>query len=406
MVPYGWSRPPIGRVHQLGAITHPISHTFFGPRSLQVLPTTFAGVITTPKTPPAWLISGIGRFRAGLGFLHRSTAPGNIALFELAQGAWVTAALYATVTLGIADELSGGARTADDVARRVDSDPDATYRLMRALASKGVFKLRRDGRFALTPIGRALCSDSAGTMAPMVAMTGSRWHWEHWGDLTESVRTGGTAVERLRGTGIFDYLDQNPEYAKAFNDAMTGVSRLAIDAAVPVYDFTDRRMIVDVGGGHGALLSAVLAAAPDAKGVLFDQPSVIADAGVVLAAAGVTSRCTLTGGSFFESVPSGGDAYLLKAIIHDWDDEKSLHILRNIRTAIGTDGKLLLFELVLPDGAPPHPGMWLDLEMLVQAGGRERTAAEYATLLAQAGFRVTRVIPTPGPMSIVEAVPQ
>lgn len=362
-------------------------------------------MITRPKTPPAWLIDGIGRVRAGLGFLHRSTAPGNIALLELVQGAWVTQALYAAVRLGIADALADGPRRADDVARRAATDPDATYRLMRALASKGVFTLRRDGSFALTPVGRALCTDSSTSMAPMIAMVGSRWHWEHWGDLTESVRTGGTAVERLRNTGVFEYLESNPEYAKVFNDAMTGVSHLAIDAAVPAYDFSDRRVVVDVGGGHGALLAAVLATAPDASGILFDLPSVVENAGPVLDAAGVSSRCTVTGGSFFESVPAGGDAYLLKAIIHDWDDEKSRAILRNIRTAIDAEGKLLLFELVLPAGAPPHPGMVLDLEMLVHAGGRERTAAEYTTLLAQAGFRVTRVVPTPGPMSIVEAVP-
>ena len=255
------------------------------------------------KPPPAWLINGIGRARAGLGFLHRSTVPGNIALFELGQGAWVTQALYAAVKLGIADALSAGPLSADEVARRVGSDPGATYRLMRALASKGVFKLRRDGRFALTPMGRALVSDADGSMAPMIAMVGSPEHWEHWGELTHSVRTGQTAVEKLRGTAMFDYLETNPEYARTFNDAMTGVSALAIDAAVPVYDFSDRRLVVDVGGGHGALLAAVLATAPEARGVLFDLPSVVENAGPALDAAGVTSRCVVTGGSFFELGP-------------------------------------------------------------------------------------------------------
>lgn len=362
-------------------------------------------MIKTPKGPPSWLIDGIGRVREGLGFLHRSMVPAGIALFELGQGAWVTQALYAAVKLGIADELRDGPLSADDVARRVGADPDATYRLMRALATKGVFTLRRDGRFGLTSMGRMLTSDAAGTMAPMIAMVGSPWHWEHWGDLTESVRTGGTAVERLRSTTIFEFLDGNPDYARLFNDAMTGVSALAIEAAVPAYDFSDRSLIVDVGGGHGALLAAVLTGAPEAKGVLFDQPSVIADADDVLSAAGVDARCTLAGGSFFESVPAGGDAYLMKSIVHDWDDDSSLAILRNVRTAIAPNGKLLLFELVLPPSAPAHPGVWLDLEMLVHAGGRERTADQYTNLLARAGFRVTRVIPTPGPVSIVEAVP-
>jgi O-methyltransferase domain len=173
---------------------------------------------------------------------------------------------------------------------------------------------------------------------------------------------------------------------------------VAIETAVPAYDFSDRKLIVDVGGGHGALLGAVLAQAPDARGVLFDLPSVVAGASV-------SSRYATEGGSFFDSVPAGGDAYLMKTVIHDWDDEKSVAILRNVRTAIAPNGKLLLFELVLPEGAPAHLGMLVDLEMLVTAGGKERTKAEYAALLSQAGFRLTRVIATPGPVSIVEADP-
>jgi hypothetical protein len=276
---------------------------------------------------------------------------------------------------------------------------------MRALASNGIFTLRRNGRFALTRVGHAARSDYPGSMAPMIAMVGNSEHWEHWGSLLHSVRTGETAVERLRGAPIFEYLDTNPEYAAVFNDAMTGVSAMAIEMAVPRYDFTSFKRVVDVGGGHGALLAAVLAAAPRAHGVLFDLPSVVDGARAVLADAGVAPRCTLEGGSFFDAVPDGADAYLMKTVIHDWDDEKSLAILRNVRTAIAADGKLLLMELVLPEGAPHHPGTLLDLEMLVHAGGRERTAVEYRDLLSRAGFHMTRVIPTAGPMSIVEAVP-
>lgn len=360
---------------------------------------------TVSKAPPSWLIDGIGRVRAGLGFLHRSAVPPNVALFELAQGAWVSQALSAAVRLRLADELAAGPRSADEVARRVGSDPAATYRLLRALASKGVFTLRADGRFGLTRMGRMLRSDAEGSMAPMIALVGAPEHWQHWSDLEYSVRTGRTAVEKQRGLEIFDYLETNADYAKTFNDAMTGVSTVAIEAAVPLYDFTDRRLIVDVGGGHGALLIAALAAAPGARGVLFDLPSVAEGARHAVAAAGLTRRCSVEDGSFFESVPPDGDAYLMKTVIHDWDDEEALTILRNVRSAIADDGTLLLFELVLPEGAPPHPGLLVDLEMLVHAGGRERTAAEYAKLLAQAGFRQTRVLPTTGPMSIVEAVP-
>lgn len=357
-----------------------------------------------PEAPPAWLVDGIGRVRNLLNVASRSAVPANVALFELAQGAWLTQALYVATKLGIADALRDGPRSAEDVASQVGADPGATYRVMRALASNGVFKLR-GGRFRLTRVGQALRSDYHGSIAPMLAMVGSPEHWEHWSSLVHSVQTGGTAVERLRGAPIFTYLETNPGYAAIFNDAMTGVSAMAIEMAVPRYDFTDRKLIVDVGGGHGALLAAVLARAPQARGVLFDLPSVLDGAGARFEDAGVAQRCTLQGGSFFEAVPDGADLYLMKTVIHDWDDDKSLTILRNVRTAIAADGKLLLMELVLPEGAPPHPGMLLDLEMLVHAGGLERTANEYRSLLSRAGFRLTRVIRSAGPMSIVEALP-
>ncbi|MGB2922300.1 MAG: methyltransferase [Mycobacterium sp.] len=343
--------------------------------------------------------------RGALARLHRSTVPAKLAMMEMALGAWLTQALYVAVHLGIPDELRDGPLRAEEVARRVGSDPGATYRLMRLLASYSILKLRRDGRFSLTRLGRTLRRDDPTSVAAMVTMVGSPPHWEHWGSALHSVRTGGTAVEAIRGMSGFEYLDHNPEFAKLFNDAMSGVSTVAIETAVPAYDFSGRRLIVDVGGGHGALLAAVLEQAPQAHGVLFDLPSVVADAGPLLDKAGVSSRCSIEGGSFFDAVPAGGDAYLLKAVIHDWDDEQSVAILRSVRTAIAPGGKVLLFELVLPEGAPAHLGVLIDLEMLVTAGGMERTEAQYSKLLSQAGFRLTRVVFTPGPVSIVEAVP-
>jgi hypothetical protein len=362
-------------------------------------------VSDTSKPPPAWLIDGIGRVRAGRGLLHRAAVPPKVALLEIAQGAWLAQALYVATKLGIADALVSGPLSADEVANKVGSDAGATFRLMRALASNGILKQRRDGTFALTRVGQELRTDSPDTMAAMVELIGTPEHWEHWGSLLHSVQTGETAAEAVRGMPIFDYLETRPEYAEVFNRAMTGVSSMAIESLDSAYDFSDRKLIVDVGGGHGALLGAVLRNAPGASGVLFDQPSVIDGAGAPLEAAGVSERCTMVGGSFFESVPEGGDAYLLKTIVHDWADDQALTILRNVRSAIAPTGRLLVLELVLPAGAPPHPGMLLDLEMLVQAGGRERTGSEYAELLSKAGFRQTRIVPTAGPMSIVEAVP-
>lgn len=362
-------------------------------------------VASSPKAPPTWLIDGIGRLRSGLGLLRQSAVPANVAMLETIQGAWLTQAMYAASKLGIIDALATGAATSDDIARRVQAHPEATYRLMRALAGNSILKLGRDGRFSLTRVGQALRSDAPGSMAPMLQFVGHPKHWEHWGQLLYSVRTGKTSAEMLRGMPIFDYFESDPDLAETFNNAMTGVSAMAIETLMPAYDFRRFGTIVDVGGGHGALLSAVLTQAGDARGVLFDLPSVVAGAGALLDAAGVAARCTVVGGSFFDSVPGGGDAYLLKTIIHDWDEDAALAILRNVRAAIAPGGTLALIELVLPEGAPQHPGMLIDLEMLVAAGGRERTAAQYAELLSRAGFRQTRVVPTAGPMSLVEAVP-
>lgn len=362
-------------------------------------------VANAQKPPPGWLIDGIGRVRDGLGQLRRAVAPANLTLFELGQGAWLTQAMYAAAKLGIFDVLGRGPASADDIAGQVGSHPQATFRLMRALASNGLLNQNRDGRYELTRLGQGLRSDVPGSMVGMLLFIGHPKHWEHWGQLLYSVQTGKTSAEMLRGMPVFEYLETDRDLAEVFNNAMTSVSSMAIETLMPAYDFRRFRTIVDVGGGHGALLAAVLQQATEARGVLFDLPSVVAGAGPVLDAAGVSDRVTVTGGSFFDAVPEGGDAYLLKTIIHDWDEDSALVILRNVRKAIDPDGTLALIELVLPEGTPNHPGMLLDLEMLVAAGGQERTGSEYADLLARAGFRQTRVVQTAGPMSLVEAVP-
>lgn len=351
------------------------------------------------------MVRAIDRVRAGLQRLHRTTAPGNIALLELATGAWTTAALYTAAKLGIADQLAAGPKHSNDVAHRVGASPDGVHRLMRALASRGVFTQRADGSFALTRVGHALRSDSPGSLRDMVLFIGHPIRWADWGNLEHSVRTGGTATEMLRGMPVWDYLASDPEFAEVFNRAMTATSGLADEAALSAYDFSGFRLIVDVGGGHGALLSTMLRSAPQARGVLFDQPSVVENAGPTLEAAGVADRTRVAGGSFMESVPEGGDAYVMKNIIHDWSDDDAATILRNIRTAMAPGGKLVLLEMVLPERADAFIGLMLDLEMLVTAGGRERTRGEYANLLSRTGFRLTRVIDTVTPLSIVEAEP-
>lgn len=337
--------------------------------------------------------------------LTQSLVPGNVALLDLGIGHWVTQMLYVAAKLGIADQLAAGPQQANDVARRIGTDPDATYRLMRALASKGVLRERKDGAFALTKIGRAMQSGTEGSLRDMILFTAHPVRWADWGNLLHAVSTGQTATEKLHGKRFFELLETDVELAAVFNNAMTAMSQMSDDAAVAGYDFSGSRLIVDVGGGHGNQLATILRGAPDARGVLYDLGSVVDEPPPMLRAAGVDSRCSVQAGSFFDSVPEGGDVYVLKNIIHDWNDEDALRILRNVRTAIADHGRLLLLEMVLPQRSSPHFSIMLDLEMLVTVGGRERTRAEYANLLSRAGFRLTRVIPTVSPLSIVEGTP-
>jgi hypothetical protein len=275
---------------------------------------------------------------------------------------------------------------------------------MRALASRGVLGHRRDGKFKLTAIGKALRTGAPGGVGDMALFLGHPLRWEDWGNLLYSVQTGEPSVAMLRGKPFFEYLDSNPELAESFNNAMTAGSEITIYAVLAAFDFSGYRKIVDVGGGHGRLLSMILAKAPNARGVLYDLPSVIDGAGPELKKTGVVDRCEVVGGSFFDSVPEGGDAYLMKAIIHDWNDDNALKILANVRSAIAADGKLLLLESLLPERASSDIGMLIDLEMLVVVGGKERTRAEWANLLGRAGFRLNRVVHTATPVSIIEAV--
>ena len=350
------------------------------------------------------IVQAIDRVRAGLAALHRSSVPGNIALLELATGAWTTQVLYVAARLGVADRLAAGPARAQDIAAQIGADPDALHRLMQALTSRGVLRQRRDGRFSLTPVGEALREGTEGSLRDMVLFIGHPARWADWGDLLYSVQTGRPAAEKLRGMPFFEYLATDPEFAAVFNNAMTAASGLSNDVALQAYDFTDARLVVDVGGGHGAVLATILRSAPGARGILYDLPDVVAGAGPLLDEADVAHRCTVTGGSFLDSVPAGGDVYVMKNIIHDWSDAESLTILRNIRAAIADGGRLILLEMVLPERASSFIGHMLDLEMLLMVSGRERTRTEYDRLLHQAGFRLTRIIPTVSPISVVEAV--
>jgi len=322
---------------------------------------------------------------------------------ELILGAWTSQAITTAADLGVADALAAGPLPLDALAGKVGANPDALRRLLRALTSRGIFALRADGRYELTPLADLLRSNAAVSMAAMARFVGSRQQREHWSLLTEAIRTGTSVVRKLRGTSFFEYMGEDAEFGQLFNDAMTSLSSAAIGPVVQAYDFSPYGTVVDVAGGHGRLLAAILDSAPESQGVLYDLPDVIAGATPLLRELGVAERVRLAEGSFFDGVPAGGDAYVLKHIVHDWDDEPCVQILRNVRSAAGAGATLLLVEAVVPaDDSAPVVKL-VDMEMLVINNGRERTADEYRRLLEAGGFAMTRVVPTASRFSIIEA---
>ncbi len=323
-------------------------------------------------------------------------------MMDMILWAWRVQGISVAAELKVADALADGPLTADELAARVGANPDALARLMRALISEGVFTRRRDGRFALNALGETLRSDAPMSMAGMARMVGHPAYREHWSGLVDAVRTGEAYPPKLRGMGSWEWLATQPEINAIFNDAMTSVSEFAVAPVVAAYDFSPFATVVDVGGGHGRLLSAIVAATPGLRGILYDLPQVVEGAPELLAKYAVAERITVEGGSFLDSVPKGGDAYVMKNVIHDWPDAESLTILRNVRKAAKAGATLLLVEFVIPEHDREFIGKWADMEMLVQVAARERTAAEYRNLYHQNGFRMTRVVPTAGPISIIE----
>jgi hypothetical protein len=329
--------------------------------------------------------------------------PPEVVLTQMAFGALMTQALYVAAKLGVADLLADRPQTAAQLAA-TGTDEQALYRVLRSLAGAGVFSEVEPRVFGLTPLGELLRSDAPNSLRGGLIFMGEEWHWAVWGRLMHSVRTGRPAWGHTHGAEVFDYFATNPAEAEIFNRAMTDMSAATAAPVVEAYDFDGIGTLADIAGGHGYLLAQVLKAHPGMRGVLFDVGPVVAGAGALLEAEGVTARVERVAGDFFKAVPRGADAYMMKHIIHDWDDERSRLILRNIREAMPRHGKVLIVETVVPEGDEPHYSKLLDLEMLVSPGGAERTAREYRALLAAEGFRLTRIVPTRSPFSVVEAV--
>ena len=331
--------------------------------------------------------------------------PPDVQVLQLVSGAFVSAAIYTAAKLGIADVLADGPQTVSHIASELGTDERSTYRLLRSLASVGAFSETEPYRFANTPMTETLRSDVPGSTRDVTIWMGEPDHWNVFGHLIHSVKTGQPAWDHVHGEPVFPYLfETNKPLGQIFNRAMTSVSHQVIGAVLDAYDFSDARTVADIGGGYGHVLAGILKANPKANGVLFDLPVVLDGAREMMESHGVADRVELVGGDFFTEIPVSADIYVLKYIIHDWSDEKNQSILKNIHANMPDDGKVLIVETVVPEGNEPHFSKIIDLEMLMAPGGLERTEAEFEKLLQDSGFRLTRIIPTQGMMSIIEAV--
>jgi SAM-dependent methyltransferase len=336
---------------------------------------------------------------------HRPAAAPHAQLIEMAIAIWRARALYAAAALRLPDLLAAGARSAEELAAETKTHAPSLYRLLRALAACGLFRELQPRMFVTTPLGAALQSGAPGAAHSTILTLAGDWQWKAWDHFLECLRTGEPGLKSATGKTLFDFLTANPVDGTHFDAAMVGMHGAVGPALLAAYDFSKFASVVDIGGGTGGLLAALLNSSVTQRGVLFEQPATAVLARAHFRKTGLAERCEAIEGDFFETIPAGHDAYILSHVLHDWDDDRCLSILRNCRRAIPPTGRLLIVEAVLPDGDAPHHGKLMDLLMLTITGGKERTAAEFADLLHGANFALARVIPTSTHQNIVEAMP-
>jgi hypothetical protein len=323
-------------------------------------------------------------------------------LFQMATAYWLSQAIYVAAKLGIADLLEAGPLSCATLAAATRSDARSLFRLLRALSSVGFFSQFDKDRFALSRLAKPLRSDVPGSLRAIVITIGEI-HYQACGELLHSVRTGSTAYVKVFGTSLFEYLQQNADASDAFNRVMTNMSSLLAHAVLLAYDFSGISSIVDVGGGEGELLRRIVELYPEATGVVLDLPNSIGSANRPWT---VGARCSKIAGNFFESVPEGADAHLLCGVVHDWDDDRAIKVLANCRKAMLKNGRMLIVDMIVPEANSASFSKLLDLNMMVMTGGRERTKAEFHALLDAANYRITRIIRTMAPQSVIEATPK
>jgi hypothetical protein len=336
---------------------------------------------------------------------HETEVPPQVAMLKLISGFWISRAVYVIAKLGIPDLIGDQPRTTEELAQATQTNAVALARVIRALVSVGVLAQTIDGKVALTSLSQILRTNVPGSVRWFVISELGEEHYPAWGDLMHSVKTGEIAFDHAFGMDIWEFFRTHPDNAQLFNDSMSGMTAVANQAILAKYDFSPIKKLIDIGGGHGGLITSILQANPNMEGTLFDAAVVIEGAIKRLEAAGVSDRCRTVAGNFFKEVPAGADGYILKWIIHDWDDERATTILKNIRSGIASDGRVLIADVVLPETSEPHFGKFFDLNMLVMTGGKERTATEFERLLQHSGFQLTNIVHTDSPFSIVEGRP-
>ena len=358
---------------------------------------------SSPKLPPVWLVKGLNGFRTFLLQLNRKMFPGNVVLYEQFQYFWLLPSLYVAAKLDIATTLKAAPLTATELAEQLHADPLNLSRIMRALASQGIFKQTRDGRYCLNAMSRALLEEE-GSLRYMVLHHLGPVNWNLMSNLDYAVRTGKDAFTEKYGKPVYEYVKDHPAENELFDLSMTNLSDLGLAPVMQAYDFSKSSVIADIGGGEGFLLANILSQNPACRGILFDTTAALARAPEMLSRFQVEGRVSLVPGDFFSGIPFAADLYLMKNILHNWGDEACIRILENIRLNIKPNGQILIIEMVVPDGNAPALAKLLDIQMMATLNdGRERTAAEYRTLLKKAGFIPTRILPTIAPISLIEA---
>jgi precorrin-6B methylase 2 len=321
----------------------------------------------------------------------------------LLHGASKAQAIYVAAKLDLAGILAEGPKSTAELAERTNTHEPSLFRLLRALASEGIFAETTPRTFTMTPAAQCLRAEVPNSQRAMAIMVGEE-QFKSWSELLYTIQTGEKGFDKIYGMPIFDYLSQQPEQAATFDAAMSSIHGREALPMLAAYDFSPYQTIADIGGGNGSTLMAVLRKYPQAKGMLFDLPHVVSRSEKNFREAGLAERCELVGGDFFASIPAGADLYMFRHIIHDWNDEQCITILTNCRKALQPGGKILILESVIEPGNEPSFAKWLDLTMLVIPGGKERTAEEFRELLAKAGLRLNRIVPTSGGISVIEAV--